>query len=108
MHFISFIGPCFRAESNPNKSLQIWHQRFCHVNLETLKRMAESEMVKGLPRWNTSIESIPCETCMLGKMSRLPFKEGRERAYEIGKLIHSDLMGPIQVHTFILSLSYQH
>jgi hypothetical protein len=34
---------------------------------------------------------------MKGKMSRLPFPSGRNRANEIGQLIHSDVCGQIQV-----------
>jgi transposase InsO family protein len=34
---------------------------------------------------------------MKGKMTRLPFPSGRNRANEIGQLKHSDVCGPIQV-----------
>lgn len=40
-----------------------------------------------------------CDGCILGKMHRLPFPPGRHRASTIGQLIHTDLVGPMQVST---------
>jgi hypothetical protein len=38
-----------------------------------------------------------CADCMKGKMTRLLFPSGRNRATDIGQLIHSDVCGPMQV-----------
>ena len=38
-----------------------------------------------------------CADCMKEKMTRLPFPSGRNRADDIGQLIHSDVCGPMQV-----------
>ena len=68
--------------------------------------MANSKVVRGLSISKPLNEKILCEACLLGKMPRFPFVEGRTRATEIGQLIHSDLMGPIQVsNTVILFLN---
>ena len=39
------------------------------------------------------------EGCILGKMQRLSFKRGHEKATAPGQRIHSDVCGPIQVIT---------
>jgi hypothetical protein len=36
--------------------------------------------------------AVPCQHCIIGKMQRAPFPKGRQRAKEIGGIIHSDLV----------------
>ena len=39
-----------------------------------------------------------CESCLLGKMTKLPFKGKGERVDRLLNLIHNDVCGPIFVH----------
>ena len=39
-----------------------------------------------------------CESCLLGKMMKLPFKRKCERANGLLDLIHSDECGPMSTH----------
>ena len=56
---------------------------------------------------NTSTTLEPCTGCALGKNHRLSFPtEGRHRASRIGKLIHSDVCGPMSVPSVNGSLYY--
>lgn len=80
--------------------LTVWHQRFCHLNNKTVLRMASLGATTGLGLFNDQLKSSDqCKGCLLGKMHRLPFKSGRQRATTVGQLIHSDVCGPMQVAT---------
>ena len=39
-----------------------------------------------------------CESCLLGKMTKAPFKGKGERADRLLDLIHTDVYGPMFVH----------
>ena len=39
-----------------------------------------------------------CELCLLGKMTKLPFKGKGEQANRLLNLIHTDVCGPMSVH----------
>lgn len=66
-------------------SISAWHQRFAHVNYQTLMKMSSQGAVTGLNLIDVDINSLPlCEGCILGKMHRLPFTTGRTRATEVG------------------------
>lgn len=73
-------------------SLDIWHRRLGHINYTTLKKMLSENHVNGLSFPEHSNQESVCEGCLFGKMPRLKFKTGRDRATEIGELIHSDVM----------------
>ena len=43
-------------------------------------------------------ESLPiCEFCLLGKMTKLPFKKRGERANDVLGLIHTDVCRPMNI-----------
>ncbi|GFT64303.1 retrovirus-related Pol polyprotein from transposon RE1 [Trichonephila clavipes] len=46
-----------------NGSIEIWHQRFCHVNNDYLVKTSNNDSVKGLPRLtdNGKTRCIPCK-----------------------------------------------
>ena len=80
------------------KRLHLWHKRLGHVSMDTIKKMAISNTVDGLPVLNGTEGNPFCDGCMYGKQHRssLP-KDGRNRAKSIGELIHSDVCGPMSV-----------
>lgn len=79
-------------------TLKLWHERLGHICHSTIQRMVREKAVEGLNFLTSSDTPLPlCTGCMKGKMSRLPFPVGRNRATEIGQLIHSDVCGPMQV-----------
>lgn len=85
--------------SRVTQSLSIWHQRFAHLNVKTLRNMIEQRSVEGFGYIYNDWSTTPCEGCLLGKMHRHPFKTGRTRANEIGQLVHADVCGPMQIST---------
>lgn len=58
--------------------------------------MASSDMVHGIRLDDYSITTEVCSGCALGKIHRLPFKTGRERAKQIGEIVHIDVCQPMQ------------
>ncbi|GFS99904.1 retrovirus-related Pol polyprotein from transposon TNT 1-94 [Trichonephila clavipes] len=78
-----------------NGSIDIWHQRFCHVNNDYLVKTSKNDSVKGLPRLtdNGKTHSIPCK---LAKSKRVSFKKmGAVRSKRPLELLHMDLCGPM-------------
>ncbi|GFW49817.1 retrovirus-related Pol polyprotein from transposon TNT 1-94 [Trichonephila clavipes] len=76
-------------------SIEIWHQRFCHVNNDYLVKTSKNDSVKGLPRLadNGKTHCIPCK---LAKSKRVSFKKtGAVRSKRPLELLHMDLCGPM-------------
>ena len=80
--------------------ITLWHKRLAHINYDSILKMAKKNEVTGLdiPK-NSKPPEDPCVGCALGKMHRLPFPTGKERATKIGELIHSDVCGAMETTT---------
>ena len=88
------------ASTVSNASLVLWHKRLAHINYKSIIRMAGKDAVRGLQlAEGVKPPNELCAGCALGKMHRLPFPAGRERATVIGGLVHSDLCGPMDRET---------
>ena len=78
--------------NNLNESL-LWHNHWGHINETRLTKLHEDVYFR-------SFKYEPygtCEYCLLGKMTKLPFKGKWQHATEILELIHSDVCGPMLV-----------
>jgi hypothetical protein len=83
-----------RAEAEARR----WHARLGHVNMHVLRRMANQELVRGMP----SLEQVErvCEACMTGKQRHTAFPNQAAWRAEHGlELVHGDLCGPISPTT---------
>ncbi|GFY00047.1 retrovirus-related Pol polyprotein from transposon TNT 1-94 [Trichonephila clavipes] len=88
--FFSDITP-----ETKNGSIEIWHQRFCHVNNDYLVKTSKTDSVKGLPRL-TDNGKTHCIPCKLAKSKRVSFKKtGTVRSKRPLELLHMDLCGPM-------------
>ena len=77
-------------------NIEMWHQRFGHLNVTSLQKLANSGMIKGLSGDDVSGEMDLCESCIQGKIHRSPFPTtGTERAEAPLDLVHSDVCGKI-------------
>jgi hypothetical protein len=71
-----------------------WHSRYGHLNFRGLKRLVESEMVRGLPQID-HVDQV-CDSCLTGKQKRATFSSvARYHAEEKLELVHGDLCGPV-------------
>lgn len=73
--------------------VNIMHQRFGHLNFQSLTKMVNKGQVKGVEGLSGKPEF--CEPCHLGKHKRLSLKTLRQRATRPFQLIHCDIGGPV-------------
>lgn len=85
--------------------LMEWHRKLGHINERDLKKMAQDNLMYGLRPTDEKLEA--CETCIKGKLSRLPFTR-HDGLYTTEKLeiIHSDVCGPFECETLAGSRYY--
>lgn len=77
-------------------SQELWHFRLAHVNPFDLKKMIDKNMVDGIDSIDVISNEQFCDSCVMGKQTRLPFsKKGVNRSTRVLELIHSDVCGPI-------------
>ncbi|XP_074283722.1 uncharacterized protein LOC141608081 [Silene latifolia] len=76
---------------------RLWHLRYGHLNVQSLKLLSRKGLVDGLPGIG---ELGICEGCIYGKQSRDSFPTGKAwRASECLELVHADLCGPMQTES---------
>lgn len=75
-------------------NLKLWHERCGHVNVKYLKEMVNKDLITGVKF--SDVENFFCESCLMGKQHKLPFKKNKEHVkLEIGERMYSDVCGPI-------------
>ena len=78
-----------------NESSWIWHNRLGHASMDSLARLINLDLVRGLPKMNFENDRI-CKACQLGIQTKSSFKPknivSTSRPLE---LLHMDLFGPI-------------
>jgi hypothetical protein len=75
-----------------------WHARYGHISFGSLRRLAQKEMVRGLPQLE-QVKQV-CDSCLAGKQRRAAFPEqARHRANNVLDLVHDDLCDPIMLTT---------
>ena len=69
----------------------LWHCRLGHINKNRINKLIEEGLLSV-----SDCESLPtCESCLIGKMTKSPFKGKGERASDILGLVHTDVCGPM-------------
>jgi len=76
-------------------TVDIWHQRFGHINFNDLLLLQKRGMVEGLLVLKPF--HIDCDACALGKLhsDEFPMNANRRRR-DILELVHTYLCGPMQ------------
>lgn len=77
-----------------SESLDLWHDRLAHTACSTIETMIADDLVNGL-QVKGKEDTIACESCCAGKITRGPFKGSNNSAQNIGDVTHSDLAGPL-------------
>ena len=60
------------AVTNQNR-IKVWHQCYGHLNVTSLRKLANDQLVKGLSCSDVSDEMDLCESCVQRKIHRTPF-----------------------------------
>jgi hypothetical protein len=83
----------FAVSGAPKLNWSLWHQRFAHHSIRSLKNMVYKDLVAGMSGPNDPAErqDIICEPCPAGKMSANPFPSSSRRSKHLLELVHSDL-----------------
>ena len=81
-------------------TMQTWHCRYGHLNYGYMNQLIDKQMVEGLESSDKQFDT-PCESCTMGKMTRMPFsKKSSHRSTESLTIIHSDVCGPMAINSF--------
>ncbi|GJW56712.1 zinc finger, CCHC-type containing protein [Tanacetum coccineum] len=80
--------------ANLKEDTWLWHARLGHLNFESLKTMAQRNLVHGIPTIKHTTQV--CDVCLIGKHNRAPFpKKTKARSTSPLDLVYGDLCGPI-------------
>ncbi|KAH7639254.1 hypothetical protein HUG17_3287 [Dermatophagoides farinae] len=79
--------------SSSSVDLALLHERFCHVNKNTIIRMAKSKIVDGLSTICSDNVGF-CNACSDGKITDVPHRSTEKLSYaKSGESIHIDIAG---------------
>ncbi|GJW60347.1 zinc finger, CCHC-type containing protein [Tanacetum coccineum] len=88
------IGTPVCLLANLKEDTWLWHARLGHLNFESLKSMAQRDLVHGIPSIKHTTQV--CDVCLIGKHSRAPFpKKAKAISTSPLDLVYGDLCGPI-------------
>lgn len=76
----------------------LWHSRLGHASLDYLKQLQKLEVK--LKNVKSEKDILDCDICKLAKMAKIPLKGKRKRAERPLEIIHTDIMGPINMVSF--------
>jgi hypothetical protein len=80
-----------RPRLNELSPTYMWHCRLGHISENRMKKLHNDGFLTSF-----DFESYEtCEACLLGKMTKAPFKGFPERASNLLELIHTDVCGPM-------------
>ncbi|GJT89188.1 zinc finger, CCHC-type containing protein [Tanacetum coccineum] len=92
------IGTLVCLLANLKDNTWLWHARLGHLNFESLRSMAQRDLVHGIPSIKHTTQI--CDVCLIGKHSRAPFpKREKARSTSPLDLVYGDLCGPISPPT---------
>jgi len=71
----------------------MWHCHLGHISENCMKRLHDDGLLTSF-----DFESYEtCESCLLGKMTKVPFIGFPERASDLLELVHIDVSGPMSM-----------
>lgn len=79
--------------SDSKVTLTEWHKRLCHQSKTHVEEILKQKRIL------YKKDDIFCESCVLGKHKRRPFKARKERPTAAGDQINADVCGPMQVES---------
>lgn len=93
MYFMDVRYKCEVANvTNTQPSLKEWHERLAHQNINHVKAVLKNNNIPV-----SDDTQINCESCLHGKIHRLPFGNSETKTSRPCELIHADTCGPMEV-----------
>ena len=84
-----------RVKCSDDTAMYMWHCRLGHIGIKRMKKLHSDGLLDSLDFGSLDT----CEPCLMGKMTRTPFKGFVERASDLLGIIHTDVCGPMSVST---------
>ena len=85
--------------SHANETINLWHERYDHLNYMYLQELIKEIMVEGFSTIKFSNDT--CKGCVVGKHVERRYEKGKERSvFQVIDLIHSDLIGPLPTGSY--------
>ncbi|KAK2448130.1 secreted RxLR effector protein [Trifolium repens] len=82
-----------RMKPNELNPSYLWHCRLGHINERRISKLHKDGLLESF-----DYESYDtCRSCLIGKMTKAPFKGIGERANDLLALIHTDVCGPLNI-----------
>ena len=80
-----------RSKTNDSNQTYLWHCRLGHISEKRISKLHKDGLLDPFVFEQMDV----CESCLMGKMTKVPFNRKGERASDLLGLIHSDVCGPI-------------
>ena len=80
-----------RSKTNDSNQTYLWHCRLGHISEKRISKLHKDGLLDPFVFEQLDV----CESCLMGKMTKVPFNRKGERASDLLGLIHSDVCGPI-------------
>ena len=77
-----------------SSTTDIWHQRLGHPQFSTIQLLKDKGLIEVVSF--SKVDHL-CDSCQLGKLSKLPFSSPEHSSSNVFNKIHSDLWGPAPV-----------
>ena len=77
-----------------SSSIDIWHQRLGHPQFSTIQLLKNKGLIEVVV--SSKADNL-CDSCQLGKLSKLPFSSSEHSSSNVFDKIHCDLWGPALV-----------
>jgi hypothetical protein len=83
-------------------SIDMWHRRFGHPDLNVLKKMAQNKSVEAMDDLvQSNAQMHACDVCAKAKQPRHSYHRYQSQAAQPCHLIHSDTMGPMRLECYL-------
>ena len=90
---VMYTSSCKHPRLDNVSDSYLWHCRLGHINENRMNKLVKEGLLD-----LSDCESLPtCESCLLGKMTKLPFTRKGKRACDILSLVHTDVCGPMSI-----------
>jgi len=96
----------FTLSRGDDSQLTLWHKHFRHLYADAVLKMSSKHLVSGMPILQSANGHHRCQSCLEGKMTRLPFLAAMQQTTAPLQLIHSDLCGPMNQKSLGRSLYF--
>lgn len=88
------------TQGDGDSAQDLWHHRFGHAHLESIRHLHCTGAVTGITFKNHKGTRIPCKSCVKGKQTKQRLRMNNSRSMQKGAVIHTDVCGSMYVPSF--------